>query len=42
MLCDRLVKEIMYREHNRRRGNKAEGHDLMEQQVEAGEKMCAQ
>ena len=38
MLCYRLVKEITYRKHNRRRGSKAEGHDLTEEQIEAGER----
>ena len=38
VLCYRLVKEITYREHNRRRGNKAEGCDLMEEQIEVGER----
>ena len=31
----------MYREHNRRQGNKAEGHDLMEEEIQVGERnMC--
>ena len=38
VLCYRLVKEKTYREHNRRQGNKAEGHDLTDKQIEAGEK----
>ena len=28
----------MYREHNRRGGNKAEGHDLMEEEIQVGER----
>ena len=38
VLCYILVKEITYHEHKRRRGNKAEGHDLMDKQIEVGER----
>ena len=38
VLCYRLVKEITYHEHNRRQGNKAEGHDLTDEWIEAGER----
>ena len=37
-MCYRLVKEITYHEHNRRRGNKADGPDLTDEQIEVGER----
>ena len=37
-ICYRLIKEITYREYQRRRGNRADAPDLTEEQIAVGER----